>query len=54
MAAICHASKSSRYSVTLLALCIAFFMLRKERTGNLEAPRDEKYNQLSDGIWIST
>ena len=27
MAAICHASKSSRYSVTLLALCIAFFML---------------------------
>ena len=59
MAAICHASKSSRYSVTLLALCIAFFyvdrnLLTKKRTGNLEAPRDEKYNQLSDGIWIST
>ena len=29
-------------------------LLTKKRTGNLEAPRDEKYNQLSDEIWIST
>ena len=58
MAAICHASKSSRYSVTLLALYRVFYvdqnLLTKKRTGNLEAPRDDKYNQLSDEIWIST
>ena len=45
-------------AVTLLALYRVFYvdrnLLTKKRTGNLEAPRDEKYNQLSDGIWIST
>ena len=58
MAAICHASKSSRYSVTVGSMYRVFYvdrnLLTKKRTGNLEAPRDEKYNQLSDGIWIST
>ena len=58
MAAICHASKSSRYCVTMLALYRVFYvdqnLLTKKRTGNLEAPRDDKYNQLSDEIWIST
>lgn len=52
------AAKSSRYSVTLLALYRVFYvdqnLLTKKRTGNLEAPRDDKYNQLSDEIWIST
>ena len=35
MAAVGHAAKSSRYSVTLLALCIVFFMLTETYSPSL-------------------